>query len=432
MSNESERPIDSPEGMVLQRILCAQGVEDCYIHLHGLFEQWIRELHQTPKSVGVLNRVNSPQLESSDPSEICDIANLIQDATGEFNGGYEQPVIPRALAEYIGAKLAKPEPVADGEIVVDGCRESFENWIRNDDPRAILARHPDRPDEYLWSVMHRLWVQWREIWSVQTMRPVSGEPQDADAKRHLGNLLYMLAGLHPDDQNMAYEEALAFYNVACPHRQVHPENGFVLRLVLQTPLDSATKEQPDELARLRSVLRSHHNWHCNIGEIIFPEDESKTPIDMSGEYGDSSLCSETVDCLSLNPRIATELSGDEQAVYEALLGCMYKGHPFEAHSTTLKRYAKGVAAYLQAPTRESGSEDEAYIIWYEDSQMQPLTFSGYGAKEAAFKKFQMLSQRWNATLFSKVRCNWCTCHAVDRVACDLHSFKTDIEGEYRG
>lgn len=71
-----------------------------------------------------------------------------------------------------------------------------------------------------------------------------------DAMHHLGNLLYMLAGLHPDDQTAAYEEALAFYNAACPDKQVHSEDGFVWRLVLETPLDRATKDQPDDFTEV--------------------------------------------------------------------------------------------------------------------------------------------------------------------------------------
>lgn len=84
------------------------------------------------------------------------------------------------------------------------------------------------------------------------------------------------------------------------------------------------------------------------------------------------------------------------------------------------------------PEKQKPSDDEAYIIWYEDSQKDPIVFTGYGAKEAAVKKFELIGQRWNATLFSKVRCNWCSCQHADRVGCDIHQVSLDnpvVEGE---
>jgi hypothetical protein len=45
------------------------------------------------------------------PSEISAIADHIQDATNEFNGGYDNPVIGRKLAEFMAAKITN-EPVS--------------------------------------------------------------------------------------------------------------------------------------------------------------------------------------------------------------------------------------------------------------------------------------------------------------------------------
>lgn len=58
-----------------------------------------------------------------------------------------------------------------------------------------------------------------------------------DAMDHLGNVLYMLADLHPDFRCRAYAEALAFYNAARPDARVEPHEGWETRLVNIGPLD---------------------------------------------------------------------------------------------------------------------------------------------------------------------------------------------------
>lgn len=44
------------------------------------------------------------------------------------------------------------------------------------------------------------------------------------ALEHLGNVLYFVADIHPDDRNEAIDMALAFYNEKRPEQQVHPSD----------------------------------------------------------------------------------------------------------------------------------------------------------------------------------------------------------------
>ena len=65
---------------------------------------------------------------------------------------------------------------------------------------------------------------------------------EADAEYHLGQVLLILADLHPDDQCDAYCNALAFYNARHPEAKVEPEPGFALRLRYDTPLSRAIRD----------------------------------------------------------------------------------------------------------------------------------------------------------------------------------------------
>lgn len=47
---------------------------------------------------------------------------------------------------------------------------------------------------------------------------------------HLGDVLYMLADLHPDDQCRAYIDALNFYNSQRPNKIVAPSGFAEVRL----------------------------------------------------------------------------------------------------------------------------------------------------------------------------------------------------------
>lgn len=57
-----------------------------------------------------------------------------------------------------------------------------------------------------------------------------------DAMAHLGNVLVMLAELHPDDRCKALENAMAFYNEHNPEARVEPIHGCETRLVHIGPL----------------------------------------------------------------------------------------------------------------------------------------------------------------------------------------------------
>jgi hypothetical protein len=61
---------------------------------------------------------------------------------------------------------------------------------------------------------------------------------------HLGNVLMILAELHPDDRCRALDEAMAFYNGSNPNCQVEPAQGYVSRLVHEGPLQRALAAIP--------------------------------------------------------------------------------------------------------------------------------------------------------------------------------------------
>jgi len=56
---------------------------------------------------------------------------------------------------------------------------------------------------------------------------------------HLGNVLMMLAELHPDDRCQAFDDAMTYYNKQNPGKQVVPVDGYSQRLVRRSPLDPA-------------------------------------------------------------------------------------------------------------------------------------------------------------------------------------------------
>lgn len=52
-----------------------------------------------------------------------------------------------------------------------------------------------------------------------------------------------------------------------------------------------------ERAAAKEVLRKHHRWHDGIGVVKFTEDGQEIELDLSAEYGDSTLYEETVEAL---------------------------------------------------------------------------------------------------------------------------------------
>src|SRR5690242_9315440 len=65
--------------------------------------------------------------------------------------------------------------------------------------------------------------------------------RDAKTMRHLGNVLQLLAELHPDDRCRALDSALEFFNRENPHAQIEPAEGHVSRLVIDGPLQHAIR-----------------------------------------------------------------------------------------------------------------------------------------------------------------------------------------------
>ena len=57
----------------------------------------------------------------------------------------------------------------------------------------------------------------------------------------------------------------------------------------------------------------------------------------------------------------------------------------------------GGAAAMREP-----SDEEVWLIWYEDQDRKPELFSGCGATEAAKRRYEQLSITWNCHLFRKV------------------------------
>lgn len=65
------------------------------------------------------------------------------------------------------------------------------------------------------------------------------------ALNHLGEVLQLLADLHPDDRCQVLDDALAFYNERHPDARVEPVPGFISRLVIEGPVDRWLKEHPE-------------------------------------------------------------------------------------------------------------------------------------------------------------------------------------------
>lgn len=75
---------------------------------------------------------------------------------------------------------------------------------------------------------------------------VYARPSDLDAMTHLGNILYMLADLHPDDRCDALDNALLFYNEAMPDQKVMP-SGIGYQRLVDPPLLSEQVKHPQDV-----------------------------------------------------------------------------------------------------------------------------------------------------------------------------------------
>jgi len=58
---------------------------------------------------------------------------------------------------------------------------------------------------------------------------------DGEAMKHLGNVLVLLAELHPDDRTKGLNKAMTFFNEHNPTWQIEPVEGYSSRLVTTGP-----------------------------------------------------------------------------------------------------------------------------------------------------------------------------------------------------
>lgn len=116
---------------------------------------------------------------------------------------------------------------------------------------------------------------------------------------------------HPQEtaeDDMAEEiAALRELHAESPHiLDYRLKSGFTIP-VLNVAVELANRVRHPQEAATRSVekvlqiLRKHHKWHQEIGEVYFPDESGvpqNIPIDLSDGYADSALCEETVAALS--------------------------------------------------------------------------------------------------------------------------------------
>lgn len=82
-------------------------------------------------------------------------------------------------------------------------------------------------------------------------QPGDGAPSAAD--EHLGNVLYILADLHPDDQCKAFVDALEFYNGRHPEAIIAPSDmGYVT--LSQSPRDARPEANAETAAALKCAI----------------------------------------------------------------------------------------------------------------------------------------------------------------------------------
>lgn len=126
------------------------------------------------------------------------------------------------------------------------------------DPRILATiKRVHNPDDLY--ELCRLANDMIESRALSSSDPEGGVRGEADALHHLGNVLAILAELHPDDRSNALDDALAFYNARCPNAQVEPVAG-VSRLVHQWPGPS------DPLTKTPSADHDDGNLRATGGE----------------------------------------------------------------------------------------------------------------------------------------------------------------------
>lgn len=82
-----------------------------------------------------------------------------------------------------------------------------------------------------------------------------------------------------------------------------------IRAALAEARAEGAREERERMQSVFDALETHHKWHCDIGTVTFPaEEEVPEPveIDLSAEYGDSTLCQRTVKALALRSQSTGE------------------------------------------------------------------------------------------------------------------------------
>lgn len=77
-----------------------------------------------------------------------------------------------------------------------------------------------------------------------------------------------------------------------------------------------------------------------------------------------------------------------------------KGAPAD-HATADCPDCDGIGK-VEAPA-EAGEDDGAWIIYFEDRDRELEAFSGFGAREAAQRRYEQVTVSWNAHLFERVK-----------------------------
>ena len=89
--------------------------------------------------------------------------------------------------------------------------------------------------------------------------------------------------------------------------------------------------------------------------------------------------------------------------YEGQRGFLFTVSPASCAdevAKALNTYARLASA---EPDRAEGDEDGAWIIHYEDRDREQEVFVGFGAREAAQRRYEQVTVTWNAHLFERVK-----------------------------
>lgn len=63
---------------------------------------------------------------------------------------------------------------------------------------------------------------------------------------------------------------------------------------------------------------------------------------------------------------------------------------------------RAMTRWAQAEGDKGGDDKRVWMIVFEDAQVLPKTFSGYGAEQAAWRAFEHFHINWNCTLLVSI------------------------------